>query len=165
MPKVDKVLEAEESIQTIASELKKMKTAADLMDAAQKKVDAVISSSTEIIEKTSVFVKEGTKIVDQIGEYNVKEDIEKLSDSISGMDEKIKDIPRNISDNHKEIKTYISEKSTANKEVLLGLSKQIDGKIEKTKIQLTKKNNISILLSSVNIVILILIILKLFEVI
>ena len=42
MPDIDKVLEAEKTIKSIATELERMKSAANLMDSAQTKIDAII---------------------------------------------------------------------------------------------------------------------------
>lgn len=78
MEEIDKVLEAEKAIKDIAEELKRMKSAADLMDNAQEKIDAVISASQEIINKTDAFVKAGTQIVERIGDYDIQNDLNQI---------------------------------------------------------------------------------------
>ena len=51
MPDPDKILEAEESIQNIASELKRMRKATQLLQETQEKADAVIDSAQRLTEE------------------------------------------------------------------------------------------------------------------
>ena len=55
MPDPDKIREAEESIQNIASELKRVRDAAQLLQNTQKKADAVVSKTDQLIEETERF--------------------------------------------------------------------------------------------------------------
>ena len=55
MPEPDKILEAEQSIQNIAAELKKMRNAAGLLQDAQEKTDAILDASERIIAATKEF--------------------------------------------------------------------------------------------------------------
>ena len=92
MADIDKVLEAEETIKSIATELGRMKSAADIMDSAQTKIDAVIDTSSEIISRTGEFVKAGSQIVERIGDYDIQGDLSKIieySKTIRGDVEKI----------------------------------------------------------------------------
>ena len=51
----DRILEAEQSLQDIARELKRMRDAARLLEASQKKADSVIGSAERLVEKVEQF--------------------------------------------------------------------------------------------------------------
>ena len=51
----DKILEAEQSLQDIAGELKRMRDAASLLEASQEKADYVIGSAERLVEKVEQF--------------------------------------------------------------------------------------------------------------
>ena len=57
MPEPDKILEAEQSIQNIASELKRMRDATQLIRNAQKKADAVADNAQGLIEAVQGLIK------------------------------------------------------------------------------------------------------------
>lgn len=103
MPDIDKVLEAEETIQTIAKELEKMKSAAELMDSAQEKIDAVIETSKDIITKTGEFVKEGTQIVERLGDYDIQGDLSKIIEASKGNSNKLDNLSKNLRDTKKNL--------------------------------------------------------------
>lgn len=129
MNEINKVLEAEKTIQEVSEELIKMKKAAQLMDGAQEKVDAVINSSNEIIAKTGEFVKEGKEIVKRIGDYDIQRDLQILKDtsneiqtSLENLSEKndkiiklqeknIKDINSSMNDVYTKLKSESAEQS------------------------------------------------------
>lgn len=98
MPNIDKVLEAEETIKSIATELGRMKSAADLMDSAQTKIDAVINASLDIITKTGEFVKEGTQIVERIGDYDIQGNLTKIIESTENIKNDTGEISKSITD-------------------------------------------------------------------
>ena len=55
MPDADKILEAEQSIQNIAAELKKMRNAASLLQSAAEKTDAILNTADSAITVTKEF--------------------------------------------------------------------------------------------------------------
>lgn len=55
MPDTDRILEAEQSIQSIASELKRMRDAANLLESSQAQVDVVLASAQRVIQATEQF--------------------------------------------------------------------------------------------------------------
>jgi hypothetical protein len=63
---IDKILEAERSIEMMAAELSRMKQAADLLNTAQDQVDALLSASGAIINQAGKFAGEGAKIIKRL---------------------------------------------------------------------------------------------------
>lgn len=66
MTDIDKVLEAERSIETMAIELDRMKKAADLLNAAQDQADALLRSSEAILDQAGKFAGEGAEIIQRL---------------------------------------------------------------------------------------------------
>lgn len=91
MAEIDKVLEAEQAIQDIASELEKMKEAAALLETAQDKTNRVIEASDAIITRVGDFVRKGSEIVNRIGDYDIQEDMQKLQEELSNVNKVVND--------------------------------------------------------------------------
>ena len=77
MPDPDKILEAEESIQNIASELKRMRKATQLLQETQEKADAVIDSAQRLTEDTQ---KRADEVIDSA--QRLTEEMNELSTAI-----------------------------------------------------------------------------------
>lgn len=89
MSEINKVLEAEKTIHDIASELEKMKSAADLLNSAQDKTEEVIKASEAIVTKMNEFVTQGADIVSKIADYDIQAEMMKLIDLLDGVETKI----------------------------------------------------------------------------
>ncbi|HLA13024.1 MAG TPA: hypothetical protein VJ023_20750 [Pyrinomonadaceae bacterium] len=66
MPDTDKILEAEQSIQSLASELKRMRDAANLLQGSQSQLDAVLTSAQKVMQATEKFSGECGVIVTKL---------------------------------------------------------------------------------------------------
>lgn len=78
MSDTDKILEAEQTIQSIASELKRMKDAAKLLHSGQEKLDAVLVSAGKVIEVTERFSRECGEIVDKLSATDIDRHFEEI---------------------------------------------------------------------------------------
>ncbi len=78
MPDTDRILEAEQSIQSIASELKRMRDAANILQGSQEQVDAVLNSARRVIEVTEKFSNECGVILTKLAAT----DINKILDGL-----------------------------------------------------------------------------------
>ena len=80
MPDADKILEAEQSIQTIAAELTRMRDAANLLQGAQAKSDAVISAAQRVVEATERFSGECGAIVAKLASTDLSQKLDSLQE-------------------------------------------------------------------------------------
>lgn len=161
MPDIDKVLEAEESIRTIATELEKMKSAAELMDSAQEKIDAVIETSKDITTKTGEFVKEGTQIVERLGDYDIQGDLSKIIESTAN----IKSDTGEISEYFADIKTKLGNLKNDLETFFDEKFKEIEDSLNDIRGQNEQTGKIIMGLIGGNIILGIIILLKVFQVI
>lgn len=86
MADINNILEAEQTIRNIASELEKMKTAANLLDASKTKTEEVIKASESIVAKMKDFVTQGAEIVNKIGDYDIQAEMKTLMDYVEGIE-------------------------------------------------------------------------------
>ena len=89
MPDTDKLLEAEQSIQSIASELKRMRDAANLLEGAQEKTSAILNSAERIVRVTEEFSLACGDIVKRLSATDlnrrldaVRNDLKQMSDHV-----------------------------------------------------------------------------------
>ena len=78
MPEVNQILEDEKTMKGIVGELIKMKKAADLLNSAQEKTDAVLKASESIVSKMDTFVDQSTTIVNKIAKYDIQADLTEM---------------------------------------------------------------------------------------
>lgn len=78
MPDTDRILEAEQSIQSIASELKRMRDAANLLESSQAKTDAVLSSAQKVVQATERFSNECGIIVTKLAATDLNQRLDDL---------------------------------------------------------------------------------------
>ncbi len=91
---VDRVLEAEQAIQDIATELGRMKSAADLIDSAQSKLETIIYASKVVIVKSGKFIKQGSQILERIGDYDIQGDLTKVIRTTQSIKEEVGNLPK-----------------------------------------------------------------------
>ena len=78
MPDADKILEVEQSIQNIAAELKRMRDAADLLQGAQAKSDAVIATAQQIVLTTERFSSQCGAVVAKLASTDLSQKLDSL---------------------------------------------------------------------------------------
>ncbi len=78
MPDIDKILEAEQSIQSISSELKRMRDGADLLQSSQAQLDSVITSAQRVIQVTEKFSGECGVIVTKLAATDLNQRLDEL---------------------------------------------------------------------------------------
>ncbi len=78
MPDTDETLKAEQLIRQVADELKRMKDAANLLDSAQEKVDAVLSSSEKIVQDIEKFSSACGSILTKLSETDLTLHLDEL---------------------------------------------------------------------------------------
>lgn len=78
MPDTDRILEAEQSIQGIASELKRMRDVANILQGSQEQVDAILKSAKKVIEVTEKFSNECGVIVTKLAATDLNQRLDGL---------------------------------------------------------------------------------------
>ncbi len=109
MAKKEDILSAEQQINDILESLSKMKKAADMLENAQKNTDEIISSSEELIKQIAVLTTNAQKILNNLDNQDVM-------DEIKGLDKKIglmKGEQSNKLDEHSNKLTKLKEQSTS----------------------------------------------------
>lgn len=104
MSDADKIKEAEESIQKISSELKGMKNAADLLQDAEKKTDAVLNRAEQILQATQELTGKYGEVVKTLSDFNrhfgevqaeykkmAKESEKKTTDAVAALESNVKE--------------------------------------------------------------------------
>ena len=85
MPEIDKVLEAEQAIQDIASELKRMRDAADLLENAQQSTAAIVESAGRVVEATQKFSASAGSILQRLSEIDLTSHLDSLHEEVRGV--------------------------------------------------------------------------------
>ena len=104
MSDADKIKEAEESITKIASELKGMKNATDLLQGAEKKTDAVLNRAEQILQATQELTGKWGEVVKTLSDFNrhfgevqaeykrmAKESEKKTTDAVAALESNVKE--------------------------------------------------------------------------
>ena len=107
MAKKEDILSAEQQINDILESLSKMKKAADMLEGAQKNTDEIISSSEDLVKQIAVLTSNAQKILDNLDNQDVIEEIKGLDDKIGLM----KDEHVNILDEHSDKLIKLKEQS------------------------------------------------------
>ena len=98
MAEIDKILEAEKTISTISKELSKMKSAVELLESTKVKADSVINTGESVVKNINTFVEQGRSIVEKIGDYDIKTEVEKLSTQMKDLKKDVKGQTKALSD-------------------------------------------------------------------
>ena len=98
MAEIDKIIEAEKTISTISKELSKMKSAVELLESTKIKADAVIKTGESVVKNINTFVEQGTSIIEKIGDYDIKTEVEKLSTQMKDLKKDVKGQTKALSD-------------------------------------------------------------------
>ena len=85
MAKKDDILSAEQQINDILDSLSKMKKAADMLENAQKNTDEIVSSSKELVKQIAVLTTNAQKILNNLDNQDVMEEIKSLDKKIGLM--------------------------------------------------------------------------------
>lgn len=103
MPDADKILEAEQSIQNIAAELTRMRDAANLLQGAQAKSDAVIAAAQRVVQTTERFSDECGAIVAKLASTDLSQkldSLQKLHGEVAGAKSDLADQLKNLETEH-----------------------------------------------------------------
>ncbi len=103
MNDVDKILEAEQTILTLAEELQKMKDAAQLLDSSQQKVQELIRSSEQVINLAGNFNKVSGEVIRRLNEMDIDTRLSELKDIGSDSKSKIEEYSASVSGFKSEI--------------------------------------------------------------
>ena len=98
MAEIDKIIEAEKTISTISKELSKMKSAVELLESTKVKADSVIKTGESVVNNINTFVEQGTSIIEKIGDYDIKTEVEKLSTQMKDLKKEVKGQTKALSD-------------------------------------------------------------------
>ena len=98
MAEIDKIIEAEKTISTISKELSKMKSAVELLESTKIKADAVIKTGESVVKNINTFVEQGKSIIEKIGDYDIKTEVEKLSTQMKDLKKDVKGQTKALSD-------------------------------------------------------------------
>ena len=98
MAEIDKIIEAEKTISTISKELSKMKSAVELLESTKIKADAVIKTGESVVKNINTFVEQGTSIIEKIGDYDIKTEVEKLNTQMKDLKKDVKGQTKALSD-------------------------------------------------------------------
>ena len=109
MAKKEDILSAEQQINDILESLSKMKKAADMLENAQKNTDEVISSSEELVKQIAVLTTNAQKILNNLDNQDVMEEIKGLNKKIGLM----KGEQSNKLDEHTDKLTKLKDQSTS----------------------------------------------------
>ena len=88
MPDKDKILEAEQSIQNIAAELKRMRDAANLLEKSQETTDTVLRAAEKVIKNTGVFSDSCGQIIRALSSLDLNQRLDSVLrriDDVSGL--------------------------------------------------------------------------------
>jgi len=78
MPDADKILEAEQSIQNIAAELRRMRDAANLLQGAQETTDSVLRVAEKVIKNTDEFTVSCGEIIRKLSAADLNQRIDSI---------------------------------------------------------------------------------------
>ena len=145
MPDPNKVLEAEQAIQDIAEELKKMKSAADLLSSAEEKTNAVVKASEAIVGKIQTFVEQGAEIVNRIGDYDIQSDMETVQKGLESIGKEISKTDKDLKKNLGNMDQY----SKKFKQEVMARFKEDDEKSQQNQIQLLVLGGINVILVAI----------------
>ena len=109
MAKKEDILSAEQQINDILESLSKMKKVADMLENAQKNTDEVISSSEELVKQIAVLTTNAQKILNNLDNQDVMEEIKGLNKKIGLM----KGEQSNKLDEHTDKLTKLKDQSTS----------------------------------------------------
>lgn len=114
MNDVDKILEAEQTILTLAEELQKMKTASQLLNSSQEKVQELIRSSEQVITLAGNFTQVSGEIIRRLSDLDIDARLSELKDIGSDTKSKIEEYSVSVSG----LKSQILEAMQQNVEII-----------------------------------------------
>ncbi len=97
MNDVDKILEAEQTIITMADELRKMKEASNLLSSSQEKVDELIRSSEQVIKLAGNFTQVSGEIIRRLNDMDIDTRLSELKGIGTTTNIKLEEYSGNVS--------------------------------------------------------------------
>ena len=75
-----------------------MKSAVELLESTKVKADSVIKTGESVVNNINTFVEQGTSIIEKIGDYDIKTEVEKLSTQMKDLKKEVKGQTKALSD-------------------------------------------------------------------
>ena len=135
MNDVDKILEAEQTIITMAEELKKMKEASNLLSSSQEKVDELIRSSEQVITLAGNFTQVSGQIIRRLNDMDIDTRLSELKGIGTTTSEKVDEYSGSFS---RMNDVLIKETQGIKTEILGTVNQRIDSTEQGLKDQNTK---------------------------
>ena len=135
MNDVDKILEAEQTIITMADELRKMKEASNLLSSSQEKVDELIRSSEQVIKLAGNFTQVSGEIIRRLNDMDIDTRLSELKGIGTTTNIKVEEYSGNVSRMNEDL---ITETQGIKMEILGTVNQRIDSTEQRLKEQNTK---------------------------
>ena len=135
MNDVDKILEAEQTIITMADELRKMKEASNLLSSSQEKVDELIRSSEQVIKLAGNFTQVSGEIIRRLNDMDIDTRLSELKGIGTTTNIKVEEYSGNVSRMNEDL---ITETQGIKVEILGTVNQRIESTEKRLKEQNTK---------------------------
>lgn len=137
----DKILEAEKSITLIAEELKKIQSAAHLLENAQTQVESVLSSSSQVVEATGTFTSKAGQIISELESTNLNSRLDDLSNDFIQLSQVLGDHSKNLSDmsnSHQELSSTLQSQFASSQKAIVETKELLSSKLNNYSLDLTE---------------------------
>lgn len=137
----DKILEAEKSITLIAAELKKIQSAAHLLQNVQTQVESVLSSSSQVVEATGTFTSKAGQIISELESTNLNSRLDDLSNDFIQLSQVFGDQSKHLSDisnSHQELFSTLQTLFDSSQEAFVETKELMSSKLDNYSSDLTK---------------------------
>lgn len=158
MADVDKVLEAEQAIQDMAVELKRMKSAADLLSGSQEKVDAVIKAGDAVVKKAGAFAVDSAEIIKRLKAIDLEKRLNELREQGTTVMKALEDLRSEV---HREM-DEANTKLVSIREEQDAMATQLAKAVQSAHDEASKSRKLILILTVVNLVLLVAVIVLLF---
>lgn len=158
MADVDKVLEAEQAIQDMAVELKRMKNAADLLTGSQEKVDAIIKAGDAVVEKAGAFAVDSAEIIKRLKAIDLEKRLDELREQGTTVMKALKDLRSEV---HREM-DEANKKRVSIQKKQDAMATQLEKAVQSAHDEASKSRKLILILTVVNLVLLVAVIVLLF---
>ncbi len=125
MAEVDKVLEAQKAIESIAEELEKLGSTADLLTRSKEGSDAILLSSQEIIKRAGEFTTSSGEILQRLGNIDLEQKLLEVKEHIDQTKELVRINTNSITELNRKQFDSITESTTKNYDSIKLVQKRI----------------------------------------
>ncbi len=125
MTEIDKVLEAQKAIESIADELTKLGSASELINKSKEASEAILQSSQEIIKRAGDFTTSSGEILNRLGSIDLEQKLQSLNEQIDQTKELIRRNGNTVSEVNRKQFDSLSEVLDKNLDSIKKTQKQI----------------------------------------